>query len=32
MGMGGRRGEKAGGEELGGGDRERSSVGAVGRG
>ena len=32
MGMGGRRGEKAGGEELGGGDRERSSEGAVGRG
>jgi len=32
MGMGGRRGEKAGAEELGGGDRERSSEGAVGRG
>ncbi|KAG2562015.1 hypothetical protein PVAP13_8KG346002 [Panicum virgatum] len=32
MGMGGRSGEKAGGEELGGGDWERSSEGAVGRG
>jgi len=32
MGMGGRRGEKAGGEELGEGDRERSSERAVGRG